>query len=154
MEYPSFVMDVNQFGYANTVKVKYANGTVTEQYEDLVRVFGEVPKTFTKSNYNKTQAQAYAKSKLATLLRDFAMEIQVSALYSGNIQPGNFIKATNPITDNTETYYVSGVNISHSPTSTLKASLTLLYAPKNPEVSSIPEISGGTGGSMGIKALS
>lgn len=142
MEYPSFDMDVSQFGYANTVVVTYKNGKLEEVYEDLKQIFGRVPKHYNKPNLSKTEARKFAKSQLATLLRDFAMEIQLTVLHTHEIQPGCFVNVENPVTHNKECYYVSGVNVSHSPTSTLKSSLTLLYAPKNPAVDSIPEIGG------------
>jgi len=142
MEHSTFDMDVSQFGFANTVVVKYKNGTVKESYEDLVKVFGEVKKTYNEPTLDKSAAKKKALAALATLLRDFAKEIQVTMLHSHKVQPGCFVNLTNPVTDNTECYYVSGINVTHSPDSTLKSSLTLLYAPENPEVEGIPEIAG------------
>lgn len=151
IEYPTFKLDVSQFGFANTVVVHYANGSVKESYEDLVAVFGEVKKEFKEPKKNKTQAVKLAKSKLATLLRDFSMEVSADILYSGKIIPGSFVNLINPVTDNKETYYVSGVSVSYDPKSVLKCSLSLLFAPKNPEVSDIPEIAG-TPESLGVIA--
>lgn len=144
IEYPSFDIDVSQFGYANTVIVKYANGQVKESYEDLVKIFGEIPKIYEEPTLDQSAAKKLALNKLATLLRDFSMEVRLTVLHSGKIEPGSFAKVTNPITQNMEIYYVSGVNVSHSPDGTLKSSLTLLYAPKNPDATSIPEVAGPT----------
>ena len=143
IEYPSFTLDVNQFGYYNTVEVSYNGGTVKESYEDLAQVFGEIVKKIEEPDMNKIEAQGAAKSRLATLLRDFGMEVQLEILHSSAILPGTFIRVANPLTKNEETYFVSGINLQQEPTTSLMCSLTLLYAPKNPEVSTIPEIAGG-----------
>ena len=42
LEDGSYELEVNEYGFYNTVKVNYKNGTITESYEDLVRVYGEV----------------------------------------------------------------------------------------------------------------
>ena len=142
MEYPSFNLNVNQFGFANTVKVKYNNGTITRSYDDLVWAFGEMAKEFTKTKMNKQEAENFANLELARAVRDFGLELKSTVLYSYRITPGSFVKMQNPQSGHTEIYYVSGVNVSNSPTSALTASLSLRYAPDNPLVGVIPEIAG------------
>lgn len=142
VKYPTFSLDVNQFGYYTVVEVKYKNGTVREKYEDLVAVFGEKVKKIDAPDLNKIQAQTKAKTVLATLLRDFGMEVRAEVLHSGALLPGTFCSIENPITKNREIYFINGINVSQSPDGPMMCSLTLLYAPKNPEVSAIPEIAG------------
>lgn len=143
IENESFDLEVSQFGFANTVILKYAKGTIKESYEDLVSVFGEVVVNHSAPNV-KTESRAREKAKaiLANTVKDFGMEIRVNVLWQGMLQPGNWAFVTNPLTNNKELYMISGVNASMSSTSTLKASMTLRYAPENPQVSNIPEIKG------------
>ena len=151
MQYPSFTLDVNQFGFYNTVEINYSGGVVKESYEDLVAIYGEVVKKYDEPDKDKIGATLAAKSRLATLLRDFAMEIQMTTLHSGAMMPGTFCSAENPITHVRETYFISGINVTQTPTEAPKSSLVLLYAPSNPESPKIPEIAGPTATDEDVK---
>jgi len=148
VEYPSFSLDVNQFGFANAVEVKYRNGTLVEAYDDLVLVFGEKKMSHVKESMDRSQAKKFARAELARHLRDFSLDISATVLHSYKIVPGSFVTLENPQTGSKEVYYVSGINVNNSPTSALTCSLNLKYAPENPLVTAIPEIAGAMGGGL------
>ena len=53
LEDGTYELDVNEYGFYNTVIVKYKNGTIEESYEDLVRVYGKVPITYEEKDLDK-----------------------------------------------------------------------------------------------------
>ena len=73
LEDGTYELDVSEYGFYNTVIIEYKNGTIKESYEDLVRVFGEVPITYTEKKLDKTSAIMKAKAYLAAHVRDFDM---------------------------------------------------------------------------------
>ncbi len=148
VEYHSFTLDVNQFGFANAVEVKYRNGTLIEAYDDLVLVFGEKKMSHVKDDMDRSEAKKFARAELAKHLRDFSLDISATVLHSYKIVPGSFVSLKNPKTGSKEIYYVSGININNSPSSALTCSLNLKYAPENPLVTVIPEIAGAMGGGL------
>ena len=58
LEDGTYSLDVNEYGFYNTVNVVYSGGVVTETYEDLVRVYGVMAKTYYDKKLTKSQAQA------------------------------------------------------------------------------------------------
>lgn len=149
MEQESYELDINQYGYYNTVIIKYKNGTLKRSYEDLVRVFGEVPITYKEPDLTYAAAQMKAQAYLAAHVRDFGMEINLTILYSGKITPSTFIKVLNPLTMSESLYYVAGTSIVwYGENQTLTCDLNLLYGPSNQDLE-VPETgatftSGGT----------
>ena len=91
----SYMLDINQYGYYNTVKIKYKNGVITKSYDDLVRVFGEMAITYDEPKLDYNGAMLKAQAYLSAHIRDFAMKIEVTILHSGKITPANFIKLRN-----------------------------------------------------------
>lgn len=140
IENDSFKFEVTEFGYYNTVYVKYKNGTVKESYEDLVRVFGEAAKTYTDKKIDKSTATLRAKAYLSAHLRDFGMKVEATIIGSGRFFPGTFCKIPNPLTGNIERYFISDVVTDWKADDGLQTSLTLLYGPKNPDNPEIPEV--------------
>lgn len=146
----SFELDINQYGYYNTVIIKYKNGTLKRSYEDLVRVFGEVPITYNEPKLNRDAAQMKAQAYLAAHVRDFGMEVNLTILHSGKITPSSFVKVLNPLTMSETLYYVAGTSIVwYGENQTLTCDLNLLYGPSNQDLE-VPE-TGATfsGGSQG-----
>ena len=68
LEDDSYELNINQHGFYNTVYVEYDKGKVKESFDDLVRVYGEVPITYKDKKVNKTTAQMKAKDELSEYL--------------------------------------------------------------------------------------
>lgn len=145
LEEDSYVLDVNQYGFYNTVKVNYKNGSVTKAYDDLVRVYGEVMIEYDEPELSYSAAMLKAQAYLSAHIRDFGMTIQCTILYTGKIVPSTFIKVKNPLTMSDNLFYVYGISVSwDADSSTIYADLDLRYGPENPDDPEIPEV-GGTG---------
>lgn len=136
----SYMLDVNQYGYYNTVKIKYKNGVITKSYDDLVRVFGEMAITYDEPKLDYNGAMLKAQAYLSAHIRDFAMKIEATILHSGKITPANFIKLRNPLTMSEGLFFIQGVSIQWSADNqTLIGDLDLRYGPENPNQLEIPE---------------
>lgn len=142
IKYPTFKLNNNQFGYANTVEVKYKNGVIKEQYEDLVMVYGEIKKVYNRPKDTKQEAIQFAKAQLAKLVRDFKLEVNATILWSGRLHPGCWVEMPNPLTNSKEIYFLGGINVNKPANEIMTADITLLFAPENPLVSDIPETKG------------
>ena len=138
----TYDLDVNEYGFFNTVYVQYRNGVVKESFPDLVRVYGEVPKTYKEKKLSKTQAQKKAKMYLAAHMRDFGMGIKASILHDGGIDIGDIVTLENPLTlkneikkqedELPEFYFVKGLNIEWDE-GPITCDLELSYSPEAPE---------------------
>lgn len=136
----SYMLDVNQYGYYNTVKIKYKNGVITKSYDDLVRVFGEMAITYDEPKLDYNGAMLKAQAYLSAHIRDFAMKIEATILHSGKITPANFIKLRNPLTMSEGLFFIQGASIQWSADNqTLIGDLDLRYGPENPNQLEIPE---------------
>ena len=136
----SVEIDVNQYGYYNTVIVKYKNGTVKRSFEELVRVYGEIPITYKEPTLNYEAAQLKAQAYLAAHVRDFGMQVRATILYTGKITVASFIKLQNPLTMSETLMYVYGMTIQwDAGGQTLTCDLDLRYGPENPDSPEVPE---------------
>ena len=149
MKEGSLEVDVNQYGYYNTVIIKYKNGTVKRSFEDLVRVYGEVPVTYKEPELDYEGAQLKAQAYLAAHVRDFGMEVHLSMIHTGKITVASFVKVQNPLTMSESLLYVYGQSIQwDGDGQTITCDLDLRYGPENPDGLEIPEYGlGYTGGS-------
>ena len=148
MQEDSYELDINQYGYYNTVIIKYKNGTLKRSFEDLVRVYGEIAVTYEEKSLNYEAAQLKAQAYLAAHVRDFGMEIKATILYTGKICVSNFIKIQNPLTMSESLFYVYGISVQWDASNqTLICDLDLRYGPENPDGLEVPEVGMGyTGG--------
>lgn len=136
----SYELDINQYGYYNTVKVKYKNGTVTKCYDDLVRVYGEIAVTYNEPKLDYEAAMLKAQAYLSAHIRDFGMEIKATVLHSGKITPCNFIKLKNPLTMSEALFFIHGTSVQWSADNqTLICDLDLRFGPENPDGLEVPE---------------
>ena len=150
MEDKSYELDINQYGYYNTVIIKYKNGTLERSFEDLVRVYGKVAVTYKEPDLNYEGAQLKAQAYLAAHVRDFGMQVRFKMLYSGKITVGNFIKVQNPLTMSESLLYVYGINVNWSANNeTITCDVDCRYGPENPDNPEIPEYGLGYSGSEG-----
>lgn len=146
----SYELDVNQYGYYNTVKVHYKNGVVTESYEDLVHVFGEITIDYYEETIDKTTAIMKAKAYLAAHVRDFDMAVRATILHDGDIDVGDIVTLENPMTmrdsyrqetekRDPEYFFVKGTNVSWEGNTYITCDLDLRYGAESPEGKEIPE---------------
>ena len=145
----SFELDVNQYGYYNTVRVYYKDGVVVEDYEDLVNVFGVIAIDYYEPKLDKNTALMKAKSYLAAHVRDFDMAIRATILHDGDIEIGDIVTIENPMTlrdsirkndkRDPEYYFVKGTSVSWEGNSYITNQLDLRYGAESPEGREIPE---------------
>ena len=140
MQEDSFELDINQYGFYNTVIVKHKNGEVKRAFDDLVRVYGEVSITYEHKDLDATAAQLKAQAYLAAHVRDFGMEVKATILHTGKICVSNFIKIQNPLTMSESLFYVYGTSIQWDASNqTIINDLDLRYGPENPDDPEVPE---------------
>lgn len=149
LEDGTYELDVSEYGFYNTVKVHYKNGIVTESYEDLVRVYGEVKIDYYDKNIDKTSAIMKAKAYLAAHVREFDMSIKANILWDGDIDIGDIITIDNPMTirdsikkekkQDPEYYFVIGKSIEWEGETPITGSLELRYGAVSPEKKDVPE---------------
>ena len=150
MEDKSYELDINQYGYYNTVIIKYKNGTLKRSFEDLVRVYGEIAVTYKEPKLNYEGAQLKAQAYLAAHVRDFGMTVRFTMLYTGKITPASFIKVQNPLTMSESLLYVYGISVHWSADNeTILCDVDCRYGPENPDNPEIPEYGLGYTGSGG-----
>ena len=136
----SYELDINQYGYYNTVYIQYKNGVLKRSFEDLVRVYGEVPVTYKEKDLDYAGAQLKAQAYLAAHVRDFGMQVRATILHTGKITVASFIKMQNPLTMSDTLLYVYGQSIQwDAGGQTITCDLDLRYGPENPDNPEIPE---------------
>lgn len=150
LEEGTYELDINQYGFYNTVKVYYKNGVIIESYEDLVNVYGEMIIEYHEKSLDKRSAQMKAKAYLSAHVRDFNMSIKANILWDGDIDIGDIITIDNPMTlrdqyrkdtekRDSEYYFVKGKSIEWDGDSFITGSLELTYGPESPEQKDVPE---------------
>ena len=150
LEDGTYELDVNEYGFYNTVIVEYSKGTIKESYEDLVRVYGEVPITYTEKKLDKSSAIMKAKAYLAAHVRDFDMSVKANLLHDADIDIGDIVTLENPQTmrnqyrkdseqRDPEYFFVMGNSISWEGDGPLLNSIELRYGAKSPEKKDVPE---------------
>ena len=143
LEDGTYELNVNEYGFYNTVNVVYSGGVITETYEDLVRVFGVMAKTYYDKTLTKSQAQAKAKAYLAAHIQEFGMEIKCSILHNPAIEIGDIVTLENPMTLRDavkkvnkglpEYLFVKDMSISWDDGGSIRNDLVLSYSPEAPE---------------------
>ena len=163
LEDGSYELDVNEYGFYNTVIIKYKNGTIEESYEDLVRVYGKVAKTYEEPKLDKTSAIMKAKAYLAAHVRDFDMSVKASLLHDPDIDIGDIVTLDNPMTmknqyrqdwekRDPEYFFVMGNSIEWDGDGPIKNDIELRYGAKSPEKKEVPE-TGSPGYSSGSNSF-
>lgn len=143
LEDGTYELDVNEYGFYNTVNVVYSGGVITETYEDLVRIYGVMAKTYYDKTLTKSQAQAKAKAYLAAHIQEFGMEIKCSILHNPAIEIGDIVTLENPMTLRDavkkvnkglpEYLFVRDMSISWEDGGPITNDLVLSYSPEAPE---------------------
>lgn len=148
LEDDSYELDINQHGFYNTVYVEYNKGKVRESFDDFVKVYGEVPITYTDRNLNKSSAIMKAKAYLAAHLRDLEMTVNATILSEPNIDIGDIVTLDNPKTMQNknkrskgispEFLFVKGVNTSWDGEGYIESDLEMQFSPTSPEKREVP----------------
>lgn len=167
LEEGSYELDVAEYGFYNTVIVKYNNGEVKESYDDLVRVYSEVPITYDEPEIDKTTAIMKAKAYLAAHVRDFEMTVKATLLHDGNIDIGDIVTIENPMTmrdayrqategRDPEYFFVTGNSVSWEGEGPIINDIELRYGAKSPNKKEVPEsgasYSGGSSSTGNVQA--
>ena len=140
LEEDSYELNINQYGFYNTVEIKYKNGTITRDYEDLVKVFGVIKKKYNEPKLDYEGAMLKAQAYLSAHIRDFGMELKATVLHSGKLYPCNFVKLKNPLTMSEGLFFIQGVSVQWSADNqTLISDLDLRFGPENPDELEVPE---------------
>lgn len=150
LEEGTYELDVAEYGFYNTVKVHYKKGTVTESYDDLVRVYGESVAEYNEPDLDKSSAIMKAKAYLAAHVRDFDMTVKATVLHDGDIDIGDIVTLENPMTmrdayrENTEGrdpeyFFVSANSISWSGDDYIKNDIEMRYGAESPQKKDVPE---------------
>lgn len=150
LEEGTYKLEVSEYGFYNTVKVHYKNGTITESYDDLVRVFGEIKIDYYEENLDKTTAIMKAKAYLAAHVRDFDMSLEANLLWDGDMDIADIVTLENPLTlrDKNKTevkkmdpeyYFVTGKSVSWEGETPITGTINLSYGAKSPENKEVPE---------------
>lgn len=149
LEEGSYEFEVNEYGFYNTVIVKYKDGEVKESYTDYVRVYGEVPITYEEPKADKTTAIMKAKAYLAAHIREFDMTVRGTVLHDGEIDIGDIITLDNPLTlrddihrvdkEDPEFLFVIANSISWDGEGYITNDIEMRYGPESPEKKEVPE---------------
>jgi hypothetical protein len=160
LEDGSYTLNIDQYGFYNTVEVAYKGGKWVERHTDLVRVFGEKKVKYNHKDVDKFQAKSLAKAYLAANVRDFGLTVSAKVLHDGGIDIGDLVTLENPQTmkdyininegRDAELMYVKGISVDWDGDSPLYNDLQLSFAPSNPENPEIAEVSGGLATPMGM----
>ena len=167
LEDGSYELDVQEYGFYNTVVVHYKDGSIEESYDDLVRIYGKVKKEYKDKKLDKTSAIMKAKAYLAAHVRDFDMSVKAKLLHEPEIDIGDIVTLENPMTmrdqyrkdyekRDPEYFFVMGNSIDWDGEGPIINDIELRYGAKSPEKKEVPEVgsngysSDSTSGANGI----
>lgn len=164
LEDGSYELDIAEYGFYNTVKVKYKNGVVKESYDDLVRVYGEVAVEYKEPDLDKSSAIMKAKAYLAAHVRDFDMTVKATVLHDGDIDIGDIVTIDNPMTlrdeyrketehRDPEYFFVTANSVSWDGDSYIENDIEMRYGAESPQKKEVPE-TGSSGYSSGSSSSS
>lgn len=149
LEEGTYELDVSEYGFYNTVNVHYNGGTITESYEDLVRVYGKISIDYYEKKLDKLSAQMKAKAYLAAHVRDFDMSVTANLLWDGDIDVGDIVTIENPLTmrdqirategRDPEYFFVMGKSIEWEGEGPITGTIELRYGAKSPKNKEVPE---------------
>ena len=167
LEDGSYELDVQEYGFYNTVVVHYKDGSIEESYDDLVRIYGKVKKEYKDKKLDKTSAIMKAKAYLAAHVRDFDMSVKAKLLHEPEIDIGDIVTLEKPMTmrdqyrkdyekRDPEYFFVMGNSIDWDGEGPIINDIELRYGAKSPEKKEVPEVgsngysSDSTSGANGI----
>lgn len=144
LEEDSYELDINQHGFYNTVYIEYDKGKVKESFDDLVKVYGEVPITYTDRKLDKSSAIMKAKAYLAAHMRDLELTVNGTIISQPNIDIGDIVTLNNPHTKQNdkkkspEFLFVKGINTSWEGDGYIESDIEMQFSPTSPEKREVP----------------
>lgn len=136
-------------GNTTTVqKTMPTGGTkISEQYDPLVDIYGELEKKVTTNFPNEETAHYVMNALLIQYIRDFNNSCRVRAIHNNKYIGGTFYAVENPNTKKSELFYLNSYTIFKEKDQPLVTDLEFKYGPEGAEeLLDYQVLSGGTGG--------
>jgi len=139
-------------GNVTTVqKVMPSGGTqLSEQYDPLVKIYGELEKKVTTNFPNEETAHFVMNSLLIQYIRDFNNSCRVRTIHNQKLIGGTFYAVENPNNNEVELFYLNGYTLFKEKDQPLVTDVEFKYGPEGAEeVLDYQAYGGGGGGSTG-----
>lgn len=133
-------------GFYNSVTVNYSGGSVTEKYEDLISIYGEINKEYDDEEVDEATARYKANSYLAQYVRMYNNKTRLRALQRFKYLGGNFYIVQNPLTKTNEFYFLKGYTMRTQKDQPMYVDLELGFGPDSPDDIEEPNSPTGSGG--------
>lgn len=141
--------DKKKIGNTTTVqKTMPTGGTqLSEQYDPLVNIYGELEKKVTTNFPNEETAHYVMNALLIQYIRDFNNSCRVRAIHNNKYVGGTFYAVENPNTKKSELFYLNSYTIFKEKNQPLVTDLEFKYGPEGAEeLLDYQTLSGGSGG--------
>ena len=141
--------DKKKIGNTTTVqKTMPTGGTqLSEQYDPLVDIYGELEKKVTTNFPNEETAHYVMNALLIQYIRDFNNSCRVRAIHNNKYVGGTFYAVENPNTKKSELFYLNSYTIFKEKNQPLVTDLEFKYGPEGAEeLLDYQTLSGGSGG--------
>ena len=141
--------DKKTIGNTTTVqKTMPTGGTqLSEQYDPLVDIYGELEKKVTTNFPNEETAHYVMNALLIQYIRDFNNSCRVRAIHNNKYVGGTFYAVENPNTKKSELFYLNSYTIFKEKNQPLVTDLEFKYGPEGAEeLLDYQTLSGGSGG--------
>lgn len=141
--------DKKTIGNTTTVqKTMPTGGTqLSEQYDPLVNIYGELEKKVTTNFPNEETAHYVMNALLIQYIRDFNNSCRVRAIHNNKYIGGTFYAVENPNTKKSELFYLNSYTIFKEKDQPLVTDLEFKYGPEGAEELLDYQSFGGGGGS-------
>ena len=96
--YDTLQKDWSTNGYYNAVEITYADGIIKYQNDTLVKQYGENTFYYEFPEDDEETAKAKADALLASHIRDYSTDVQLSIFYNENITEGSWVKVNKTLT--------------------------------------------------------
>lgn len=139
-------------GNVTTVqKIMPSGGTqLSEQYDPLVKIYGELEKKVTTNFPNEETAHFVMNSLLIQYIRDFNNSCRVRTIHNQKLIGGTFYAVENPNNNEVELFYLNGYTLFKEKDQPLVTDVEFKYGPEGAEeVLDYQAYGGGGGGSTG-----
>lgn len=130
-----------------TRKTMPTGGTqLSEQYDPLVKIYGELEKKVTTNFPDEETAQYVTNALLIQYIRDFNNSCRVRVLNNRKFMGGTFYAVENPNTKKSELFYLNSYTLFKSKKQPLVADIQFKYGPEGAEEVLDYQTFGGGGG--------
>ncbi len=142
--------DKKTIGNTTTVqKTMPTGGTqLSEQYDPLVNIYGELEKKVTTNFPNEETAHYVMNALLIQYIRDFNNSCRVRAIHNNKYIGGTFYAVENPNTKKSELFYLNSYTIFKEKDQPLVTDLEFKYGPEGAEELLDYQTYGGGGGGV------